>query len=91
MNRILIAATLSALMAACAVEPTDTTSTDEQTSSLSITPHACFAGWEGAGSYFVCTSASDRWWHNQSVCTASCDSLCERIAICNAACQCMLN
>jgi len=91
MNRILIAATLSALMAACALEPTDTTPTDEQASSSSITPHACPVGWEGPGPYFICASAPSRWWHNQSVCTASCDSFCELIAQCNAACQCILN
>ncbi len=107
MNRSLIAATLSALMAACAVEQTDpsalsapsggdslpaaTTSMDEQASTSSITPHSCAMPWSGPGPYYVCTATGGPWWHDRNACTASCGGLCELIAWCSAPCDCTPN
>ncbi len=107
MNRFMIAATFSALMAACAVEridsaassespasdplPAATPSTAEQASTSSITPHDCAMPWSGPGPYYVCTATGGPWWHDRTACTASCGGLCELIARCSAPYDCIPN
>jgi hypothetical protein len=107
MKRFLIAATLPALIAACALERTDpadppessdgdplpaaTTSMDELASTSRITPHLCAMPWSGAGPYYVCTATGGPWWHDRNACTASCGGFCELIARCSAPCNCTPN
>lgn len=107
MNRFMIAATFLGLMAACAVERSDSmdppaspdgdqlpaaaTSATEQASTSAITPHFCAIPWEGPGPYYVCTATGGSWWHDRDACTASCGGLCELIARCSAPCNCILN